>query len=68
MGFRQSRPISKRYFAVTQARKRSCCFFVIKIFGWYGDGSDQFVEDQDPEPAIERPREQHTLLLATGQR
>ena len=26
------------------------------------------VEDQDPGPAIERPREQHTLLLATGER
>jgi hypothetical protein len=23
-------------------------------------------KDQDPGPAIERPREQHTLLLATG--
>jgi len=25
-------------------------------------------KDQDPGPAIERPREQHTLLLATGER
>jgi len=26
------------------------------------------VRDQDPGPAIERPREQHPLLLATGER
>ena len=26
------------------------------------------VKDQDPEQAIERPREQHPLLLATGER
>jgi hypothetical protein len=25
-------------------------------------------KDQDPRPAIERPREQHTLILATGER
>ena len=41
---------------------------VDRLLGLHVEVRGALVEDQDPGPAIERPREQHTLLLATGER
>ena len=41
---------------------------VDRPFSLYVEVRSALVEDQDPGPAIKRPREQHPLLLATGER
>ena len=41
---------------------------VDRLLGLHVEVRGALVEDQDPGPAIERPREQHPLLLATGER
>ncbi len=41
---------------------------VHRLLSLHVEVRSSLVEDQDPGPAIERPREQHPLLLATGER